>query len=174
LARWKAADDERADARRRIVEPTTPLITYTFVANSETVNSQIVAEGDTLNEPEAPVVAGHEVCRLVSRRTIRSLPPFGVQGVIAATTSITLTAHYETAYYVFFHNQYGSIIETRTPDSLNWFSTADITALELASNEALVGWATTSGGTTDVGASVTVDARISTLSNRAAGRLDYV
>ncbi len=81
---------------------------------------------------------------------------FGTQ-TVTATGSSVLTAQYEAAYYVFFHNQYGSIIETRTPDSSNQVSTADVTSLQVASDEAFMGWSTSADGTNPVGSSVTVE-----------------
>jgi uncharacterized repeat protein (TIGR02543 family) len=85
---------------------------------------------------------------------------FGTQ-TVTEDGSTTLTAKFGPAYYVFFYNQFGSVTEVRTPDSNNIVSTAGVLSLQLGSDQALVGWSLTSGGTTDVGASVTVtDANI--------------
>ncbi|MCE5187792.1 MAG: InlB B-repeat-containing protein, partial [Eubacteriales bacterium] len=138
--------------------PNTPLVTYTFIVGTNTVDTKTVGNGEMLYEPETP--AAEAGTKFVGWYTDDNtlFTGFGEQTVTEAG-AVRLTAHFETAYYAFFHNQYGSIIETRTPDSSNQVSTAGILSLQLASSEALVGWSKTSGGTEDVGSSVTVNGK---------------
>ena len=138
-----------------ILPDSTPLWTYTFVSGGSTVDTKIVANGDTLDAPQVPDAP--EGMKFIGWYTDSGaqFDSFGVQNV-TETGSTTLTARFEAAYYVFFYNQSGAVIETRTPDASGVVSTADITALELGGNEALLGWSTTAGGTSSVGASVTV------------------
>ncbi|NLI52871.1 MAG: InlB B-repeat-containing protein, partial [Clostridiales bacterium] len=139
-----------------ILPDTTPLWTYTFVVNGSTVDTKVVADGDTLDEPAMPEAPEGQTFVGWYTAADTLFDSFGVQ-TVTEDGATTLTAKFETAYYVFFHNQFGSVIETRTPDASNVVSTANVTTLQLASNEALMGWSLTSGGTTDVGSSVTVD-----------------
>ncbi|HRX57999.1 MAG TPA: InlB B-repeat-containing protein, partial [Eubacteriales bacterium] len=140
-----------------IVPDETPLMTYTFyVEGSQWGEQQIVATGDTLNEPAVPT--SEEGTRFIGwfDSSDTQFTSFGVQ-TVDATGSVDLTARFETAYYVFFYNEDGSaIIETRTPDENNQVSTEGVDSLELAADEALTGWSFTIGGT-DVGSTVTVD-----------------
>jgi uncharacterized repeat protein (TIGR02543 family) len=120
-----------------------------------TIDSQIVATNDTLTAPEAPVKTGMRFIGWYDESNTL-FTAFGTQ-TVTVTGSSVLTAQYEAAYYAFFHNQYGSIIETRTPDSSNQVSTADVTSLQVASDEAFMGWSTSADGTNPVGSSVTVE-----------------
>lgn len=139
-----------------ILPEDTPLWTYTFVAGGATLDTKIVADGDTLEEPAMPTAPDGQTFIGWYTASDVLFDSFGVQ-TVTEDGATTLTAKFVTAYYVFFHNQFGAVIETRIPDISNVVSTDNIAALQLASNEALVGWANTSGGTTDVGASVTID-----------------
>ena len=138
-----------------IIPESVPLWTYTFVVNSAVVDTKIVATGDTLDSPAAPEAPAGQ--RFLGWYTTSDtlFDSFGVQ-TVTVDGATTLTAKFATAYYVFFHNQFGSVIETRTPDASNIVSTANVTALEIASDEAMMGWSRDPGGA-DVGASVTVD-----------------
>ena len=139
-----------------ILPDETPLWTYTFVVGDTTVSTQIVATNDTLDPPAVP--DGGENTRFTGWYAPDGtlFTSFGVQ-TVAMTGSSALTARFEPAYYVFFYNQNGAIVETREPDASSAVSTEGVAGLQLAADEALVGWAASPGGTTPVGSSVTVN-----------------
>ena len=138
-----------------ILPESTPLWTYTFVSGGTTVATKIVANGDTLDAPEVPTApVGQKFSGwYTSDNTL--FDSFGTQ-TVTADGATTLTAKFEPAYYVFFYNQFGAVIEVRTPDASNIVSTAGVASLQVGSDQALTGWSLTSGGTTSVGSSVTV------------------
>jgi hypothetical protein len=139
-----------------ILPESTPLWTYTFVVDGVTVATKIIANGDTLDAPEAPAAPeGQKFSGWYTSANTLFLS-FGSQ-TVTEDGATTLTAQFEQAYYVFFRNQFGSIIETRTPDSSGIVSTANVTSFQLASDEAMMGWSLTADGSTPVGESVTVD-----------------
>jgi uncharacterized repeat protein (TIGR02543 family) len=147
-----------AAAEGGIIPDDTPLRTYTFyVDGAQWGDQQVIATGDTLNEPAIPPAEdGMRFAGWFDGNDVR-FTSFGVQ-TVEATGSVDLTAKFEAAYYVFFYNKTGTaIIETRTPDENNQVPTTDVASLELATDEALAGWSLTMGGTTDVGDAVTVD-----------------
>lgn len=128
--------------------------TYHFVAYGVEVSTQVVASGETLSEPAAPAPnAGERFIGWYDGET--PFTSFGVQ-TFTDDAEFTINAKFAAAYVAFFHNADGAVIETRVPGTDNMVSTADVTGLQLGVNDKLVGWAMTSGGTTDVGASVEV------------------
>ncbi|HML69391.1 MAG TPA: InlB B-repeat-containing protein, partial [Clostridia bacterium] len=139
-----------------ILPESTPLWTYTFLVGSTTVATKIVANGDTLDAPEVPAAPAGQKFSGWYTNSGTLFDSFGTQ-TVTADGATTLTAKFETAYYVFFYNQFGSVTETRTPDASNLVSTDGVASLKVGSDEALVGWSLTSGGTTSVGSSVTVN-----------------
>ena len=134
----------------------TPLWTYTFVVSGITVETKIVADGDTLDEPAIPAAPEGQMFTGWYTESDTLFDAFGVQ-TVTEDGSTTLTAGFTAASYVFFHNQFGAVIETRLPDATGTVYTNNINTLQLASDEALTGWSLTSSGTTDVGGSVIVD-----------------
>ncbi|MEN6637221.1 MAG: InlB B-repeat-containing protein, partial [Clostridiaceae bacterium] len=139
-----------------IIPESVTLSTYTFVVAATTVATKIVANGDTLDAPEVPTAPAGQKFSGWYTDANTLFDSFGTQ-TVTADGATTLTAKFEPAYYVFFYNQFGAVTEVRTPDANNVVSTDSIVSLKLGSDQALVGWSLTSGGTTDVGTSVTVN-----------------
>jgi len=125
----------------------TYLKTYIFTVNdSQWGETQIVATGDTLYEPTTPTAAAgmRFVGWFDSGNT--QFTSFGTQAV-EETAVVTLHAVFVTAYYAFFYNAAGTaILETREPDASNQVSTTNVTALQVAADEAVTGWSYTLGG----------------------------
>jgi uncharacterized repeat protein (TIGR02543 family) len=137
-----------------IEDPAAVLWTYHYMVNSTQTGSQTLVSGETLVEPAAPTPAAGQ--RFVgwfegdTQFTAFTTQTFDVAG------DTYLTARFTTAYYAFFHNKDGAVIETRLPGTDNRVSTANVPNLILGEDEQLTGWSTTSGGKTDVGATVSV------------------
>ena len=138
-----------------IISEIVPLWTYTFVVDGTTVATKIVANGDTLDAPEAPTAPAGQKFSGWYTDTDTLFDSFGTQ-TVAEDGATTLTAKFEPAYYVFFYNQFGSIAEARTPDTNGFVSTEGVISIQLGSDQALTGWSLTPGGTSSVGSSVTV------------------
>ncbi|MEN6339552.1 MAG: InlB B-repeat-containing protein, partial [Clostridiaceae bacterium] len=132
------------------------LKTYIFMVNgSQWGDTQIVATGDTLHEPATPTAAAG--MRFVGwfDSGNNQFTSFGTQ-TVEETTTVTLHAVFVTAYYAFFYNAAGTaILETREPDAFNQVSTTNVTALQVAVDEAVTGWSYTLGGSA-VGDTITV------------------
>ena len=139
-----------------IIPDATFLKTYTFSVNgSQWGDTQIVATGDTLYEPATPTAAAG--MRFVGwfDSGNNQFTSFGTQ-TVEANGDITLHAEFTTAYYAFFYNAAGTaIIETRAPGTDNLVSTTNVTALQVAVDEAVTGWSYTLGGSA-VGDTITV------------------
>lgn len=136
-----------------IEEPSTFWV-YHFVVNGVETGTQTLKSGESLTEPAAPTPdAGQRFVGWFEGEA--QFTAFGPQ-TFAVAGETTLTAHFATAYYAFFHNKDNAVIETRAPGADNLVSTANVSNLILGAEEKLIGWSTTSGGTTDVGATVEV------------------
>ena len=137
-----------------IEDPATILWTYHYVVNGTEIGFQTLVSGETLVEPAAPTPnAGERFVGWFDGDT--QFTAFTTQTFEVAGDTV-LTARFTTAYYAFFHNKDGAVIETRLPGADSLVSTANVPNLILGENEKLTGWSTTSGGTTDVGATVSV------------------
>ena len=147
---------EKSAAAGTIIPDATFLKTYTFSVNgSQWGDTQIVATGDTLYEPATPTAAAG--MRFVGwfDSGNNQFTSFGTQ-TVEANGDITLHAEFTTAYYAFFYNAAGTaIIETRAPGTDNLVSTTNVTALQVAVDEAVTGWSYTLGGSA-VGDTITV------------------
>ena len=139
-----------------ILPETTPLWTYTFVVDGVTIDTKIVANGDSLDAPQAPEAPEGQTFKGWYTNGDTLFDAFGAQ-TVTEDGATTLTAKFETAYYVFFYNQFGSVFKTVLPDASNVVSMPSSSELQVATNEAIVGWSLTSDGLTPVGSTVTVD-----------------
>ncbi|MCH3967527.1 MAG: InlB B-repeat-containing protein [Atopobiaceae bacterium] len=139
-------------------EGTPRIATYNFLdASGSTLSSQMVKTGDTLYEPEAPVVSG-EVFKGWSSDGGKTLfTNFGVQ-TIDSTDTINLTAVYDETYYVFFKDGTGDdarVVATREAVDGQTVDTTGVT-FPLDLNKAITGWYTDAALTNKVD-SVTID-----------------
>ena len=81
------------------------MTTFNFVAEGNTVSTQIVKTGDTLITPTAPDIAGNAFVEWQENGS--KFDGFGVQ-TITKTETRTITAKYEDALYVYFYNPEGT------------------------------------------------------------------
>ena len=129
------------------------LTTFNFVAEDNTVSTQIVKTGDTLITPTAPDVAGKAFVEWQENGT--KFDGFGVQN-ITKTETRTITAKYEDALYVYFLKPDGSQI-MRT-EKVGDHEEHDFTTVsyDVDSTHKLVGWAANQNGTDDIAKNIAV------------------
>mgnify|MGYP004461522467 CR=1 FL=1 len=132
-----------------------PLATYEFIANGQTVSTQIVKSGDTLIAPTAPDVAGQAFVGWVDEAG-NPFTGFGKQSEITETTTRTITARYEAALYVYFYNPNGTkIMRTQKVADHEAHDYSSVT-YDVDATHKLVGWAAEVNGTTDIAKNITV------------------
>lgn len=113
--------------------------TYVFKANGETISTQIVKNGDTLLEPQVPAQDGKVFTGW--DKTV----PFGViAGLAGDNQTITVNAQFEDGYHVYFKDNKGRIIATKTGKTKDTISVADVD-FPVGSDEAITGWYTDAG-----------------------------
>ncbi|MEN6419598.1 MAG: InlB B-repeat-containing protein, partial [Clostridiaceae bacterium] len=137
----------KSSAPGSVLPDSTFLKTYTFMVDeAQYGDTQTVATGDTLFEPAAPTApAGMRFVGWFDSGNAQ-FTSFGTQ-TVEANGDITLHAEFAAAFYAFFYNAGGTaIIETRAPGTDNLVSTTNVTALQIAVDEALIGWSRTPGG----------------------------
>ena len=121
------------------------LATYNFYVGSELVDTQIVKQGDTLYEPEAPSADenGNKFIGWYTGETDGDLfDAFGVQDAVSNETN-DLYARFSEVHYVFFYDNTGRIIHTEEGITGNRISTDAATRIleqSLDLNYGLSGW----------------------------------
>ena len=132
-----------------------PLTTFNFVVNGEIVSTQIVKSGDTLIAPTAPDAIGQAFVGWVDEAG-NPFTGFGKQSEITETKTLTITARYEAALYVYFLNPDGSQI-MRT-EKVGDHEAHDFTteSYDVDSTHKLVGWAAEASGTKNIANKITV------------------
>jgi len=131
------------------------LTTFNFVAEDNTVSTQIVKTGDTLITPTAPDVAGKAFVGWVDEAG-NPFTGFGKQAEITETTTRTITAKYEDALYVYFYNPAGTqIMRTEKVGNHDPHSYSHV-SYDVDSTHKLVGWAVEAEGTTNIADSIAV------------------
>lgn len=129
------------------------LTTFNFVAEGNTVSTQIVKTGDTLITPTAPDIAGKAFVEWQENGS--KFDGFGVQ-TITKTETRTITAKYEDALYVYFYNPDGTqIMRTEKVADHNGHSYSHV-SYDVDSTHKLVGWAADQNGTTNIANSIAV------------------
>ena len=130
-------------------ENTPAIATYEFYDKDGTskINSQRVKDGEVLVEPAAPEYEGQYFTGWFVEGSAIPLS-FGPVSVSSSGT-IKVVAGYEDAYYVFFKNDAGVVINTKTGRTGDIISTDDVTFPVLA-NEGITGWYTDSALTSKV------------------------
>lgn len=124
--------------------------TYVFKANGETISTQIVKNGDTLLEPQVPAQDGKVFTGW--DKTV----PFGViAGLAGDNQTITVNAQFKDGYHVYFKDNNGRIIATKTGETGKSISVADVN-FPVGSDEAITGWYTDAAHTQKV-ESVTIE-----------------
>lgn len=136
--------------------------TYVFKANGETISTQIVKNGDTLLEPEVPAQDGKVFTGW--DQTV----PFGViAGLAGDNQTITVNAQFEDGYHVYFKDNNGRIIATKTVENGTKVTFEDV-KFPVGSDEAITGWYKDADRTEKVdsvtinGADITLYAKVET------------
>ena len=129
------------------------LTTFNFVAEGNTVSTQIVKTGDTLITPTAPDIAGKAFVEWQENGS--KFDGFGVQ-TITKTEARTITAKYEDALYVYFYNPEGTqIMRTEKVADHNSHDYSHV-SYDVDATHKLVGWAAIQNGTDDITKSIAV------------------
>ena len=139
-----------------ILDPETPVVTYIFYNGETEYARQAVKDGETLYEPEAPVMEqDNTVFTGWYREDGTKFAEFGVQTVTAKDT-VKLYAHFAPAYYVYFYTPDGSTLKHTMSVSGNSSSidVSDVT-YDAGSTKKVTGWALTPNGTEDISTNVT-------------------
>ena len=129
------------------------LTTFNFVAEGNTVSTQIVKTGDTLITPTAPDIAGKAFVEWQENGS--KFDGFGVQ-TITKTETRTITAKYEDALYVYFYNPGGTqIMRTEKVADHNSHDYSHV-SYDVDATHKLVGWAANQNGTDDITKNIAV------------------
>ena len=129
------------------------LTTFNFVAEGNTVSTQIVKTGDTLITPTAPDIPGKAFVEWQENGS--KFDGFGVQ-TITKTETRTITAKYEDALYVYFYNPEGTqIMRTEKVADHKGHDYSSV-SYDVDATHKLVGWAAEVNGTTDIAKNITV------------------
>ena len=129
------------------------LTTFNFVAEGNTVSTQIVKTGDTLITPTAPDIAGKAFVEWQENGS--KFDGFGVQ-TITKTETRTITAKYEDALYVYFYNPGGTqIMRTEKVADHDGHDYSHV-SYDVDATHKLVGWAANQNGTDDITKNIAV------------------
>lgn len=122
-----------------VVPDTGAYRTYKFYSGETLLSEQIVKNGDTLLEPEVPAQDG-KVFTGWDNKDVH----FGTISGITATETITVNAQFKDGYHVYFKDNNGRIIVTKTGKTNDTISVADVN-FPVGSDEAITGWYTDAG-----------------------------
>ena len=129
------------------------LTTFNFVAEGNTVSTQIVKTGDTLITPTAPDIAGKAFVEWQENGS--KFDGFGEQTITKNETR-TITAKYEDALYVYFYNPEGTqIMRTEKVADHKGHNYSHV-SYDVDATHKLVGWAAEVNGTYDIAKNITV------------------
>ena len=129
------------------------LTTFNFVADGNTVSTQIVKTGDTLITPTAPDIP--EKAFVEWQENGSKFDGFGEQTITKTETRI-ITAKYEDALYVYFYNPEGTQIMRTEKVADHKGNDYSIVSYDVDATHKLVGWAAEVNGTTDIAKNITV------------------
>ena len=114
----------------------TTYYTYEFYVNDNKVNTQIVKNGDTLLEPQVEAQAGKVFTHW------DPAVPFGtVSGLTGENKTIRVDAVFADGYYVYFKDNTGRIIATKTGTTGQTITFEDV-SFAVGTDEAITGWYT--------------------------------
>lgn len=142
-----------------VVPDTGAYHTYEFYVDGEKIDTQIVKNGDTLYEPPVTAPAG---------KTFTGWKPtvtFGTVSNVNKTETIEVEAQFADGYHVYFKDNNGRIIATKTGASGTEVSVAKVN-FPVGSDEAITGWYTDKDYTNKVesvtinGADITLYAKV--------------
>ena len=107
--------------------------TYVFTVDSKEIDRQIVKNGDTLLEPQVPAQDGKVFTGWSPEVT------FGPVSNVDKTETITVEAQFEAGYHVYFKDNNGRIIATKTVANDTKVTFEDV-KFPVGSDEAITGW----------------------------------
>lgn len=113
--------------------------TYVFTVDSKEIDRQIVKNGDTLLEPQVPAQDGKVFTGWSPEVTFGT-----VSGLTGKNKTITVEAQFADGYHVYFKDNNGRIIATKTGKTNDTISVADVN-FPVGSDEAITGWYTDAG-----------------------------
>lgn len=128
----------------------TTYCTYEFYVNGEKVDTQIVKNGDTLLEPQVEAQDGK-----VFTGWDQEVPFGKISGLTGENTTIRVDAVFADGYYVYFKDNTGRIIATKTGTTGQKITFEDV-SFAVGTDEAITGWYTDSTLTNKV-TSVTIE-----------------
>lgn len=117
-----------------VVPDTGAYRTYKFYSGETLLSEQIVKNGDTLLEPQVPAQDG-KVFTGWDNKDVH----FGTISGITATETITVNAQFEDGYHVYFKDNNGRIIATKTVKNGTKVTFEDVN-FPVGSDEAITGW----------------------------------
>ena len=129
------------------------LTTFNFVAEGNTVSTQIVKTGDTLITPTAPDIAGKAFVEWQENGS--KFDGFGAQ-TITKTETRTIIAKYEDALYVYFYNPEGTQIMRTEKVADHKDHDYSHVSYDVDATHKLVGWAADQNGTTNIAKNIAV------------------
>lgn len=135
--------------------------TYEFYLSSdssEPYSTQIVKEGDTLYQPATPTTEEGKVFTGWYDEKGNLFTGFGKVDEITKSDTIKLTARIEDGYYVYFKDNTGRIIATKTGTTGDEITFGDV-SFAVDTNQAITGWYTDKGCTASAGTSVIIGAK---------------
>ena len=138
-----------------VTEDDPAVATYEFKADGETVSTQNIKDGEKLIEPEAPELKGKTFIGWYTADG-KKFEDFNKAIAVEKSASVTLTARYESALYVYFYNPGGTQImktEVVTDHEDHDFSSV---SYDVDSTHKLMGWAAEKNGTTDISKKISV------------------
>ena len=121
-----------------VVPDTGAYRTYKFYSGETLLSEQIVKNGDTLYEPSVTAPAG---------KTFTGWNPnvtFGTVSNVDKTEDLRVDAQFADGYHVYFKDNNGRIIATKTGKTNDTISVADVN-FPVGSDEAITGWYTDAG-----------------------------
>lgn len=113
--------------------------TYVFTVDSKEIDRQIVKNGDTLLEPQVPAQDGKVFTGWSPEVTFGT-----VSGLTGKNKTITVEAQFADGYHVYFKDNNGRIIATKTGKTNDTISVADVN-FPVGSDETITGWYTDAG-----------------------------
>lgn len=134
--------------------------TYEFYngSSSTPISTQIVKEGDTLYQPATPTTEEGKVFIGWYDENGDPFTGFGTVGTIAKNDTIKLYAKIEDGYYVFFMDNKGTVIDTKTGKTGAEIKFDDV-SFPVEADQAITGWYTDKDCTESAGTSVTIGAK---------------
>lgn len=129
-------------------------ITYEFYNDASTpvlLSTSIVKDGDTLVAPGTPVSAADASAAFLGWSTEEKPATYQTFGAVTipsttkSDTTVKLYARFCKTYHVFFHNQFGAVIQSFSMNEGNSFHVADYNSyvtFPIPVDQALISWST--------------------------------